>query len=100
MSRVSDADVIAPTRTPTCPTRSFGSQWTAKMRSTPSRAPKSMTSGAPPTMTSSAGWKMKRSGTGNGRVFWYSAMATAVASVITVWKSWPHACMTPSLTLA
>lgn len=84
MSRVSDADVIAPTRTPTWPTRSFGSQCTAKIRSTPSSAPNSMTSGAPPTMTSSAGWKMNRNGTGSVCSRWYSAMAMAVARVITV----------------
>ena len=92
--------MIAPTRTPTWPTRSFGSQCTAKMRSTPLRAPNSMTSGAPPSMTSSAGWKMKRNGTGSSWSRAYSAIATAVPSVIAVWKSWPQACMTPSLTLA
>ena len=57
------AEVIAPTRTPICPQRSFGSQCTAKIWFTPRRAPAAMTSLAPPSRTSSAGWKMPRTRT-------------------------------------
>jgi hypothetical protein len=51
---------MAPTRVPTRPTSSRGSQCRPKIESTPSTPPAAITSSAPPGMTSSAGWKINR----------------------------------------
>ena len=56
----SAAPVSGPSRSPTCPTSTVGSQCRLKIRSTPSSAPAAIRSRAPPGMTSSAGWKSSR----------------------------------------
>ena len=61
----SDAEVMGPIRVPTFPASRRGSQWTAKIRSTPAITPWSITSSAPPGMTSSAGWKSRRTPVGS-----------------------------------
>ena len=59
ISTTSHAEVIGPTRVPSLPTSSRGSQCSAKIRSTPSMAPSATMSIAPPGCTSSAGWKIE-----------------------------------------
>ena len=58
--------MIGPTRVPSRPTASRGSQCSAKIRSTPSIAPSATMSIAPPGWISSAGWKISRTRPGSG----------------------------------
>ena len=59
-STLSQAAVIGPVRRPTRPVSSFGSQCSAKIRSTSLSTPPSIASSAPPGTASSAGWKITR----------------------------------------
>ena len=67
---LSAAPVIGPTRRPTCPTSSDGSQCRPKAWVTSSSAPAAITSSAPPGMTSSAGWNSSRTRPASGRSWW------------------------------
>ena len=93
-STLSQAAVIDPARSPTCPVVSRGSQWRAKMRSTSLRAPPSMASSAPPGTVSSAGWNTMRTRPGRAGA---EASASAAPSRIVAWASWPHAWQAPSI---
>jgi hypothetical protein len=86
------ADVIAPTRVPTRPTSSRGSQCSPKIDWTPSSPPAAITSSAPPGMTSSAGWNTSRTRPGSSGA---DASASPAAMSMVVWASWPQACAAP-----
>ena len=91
ISTTSHAEVIGPTRVPSFPTSSRGSQCSAKIRSTPSMAPSATMSIAPPGCTSSAGWKTSRTRPGSVGAL---ASASPAPSSIAVCASWPQACIT------
>ncbi len=88
----SAVDVMGPTRRPTWPTGTRGSQCRAKTRSTPSNAPAAITSRAPPGMTSSAGWKISRTRPVRPP---HRCRASAAPSTAVVCTSCPQACMMP-----
>ena len=94
----SAAAVIAPSRRPTLPTSRLGSQWTAKIASTSSRAPSASRSTAPPGMTSSAGWKSRRTPIPRSRsASSWALRASPAPSTPATWTSWPQAWQMPSV---
>ena len=87
---LSQAAVIAPTRVPTLPTSSRGSQCSAKTRSTDAMPPAASTSSAPHG-TSSAGWKISLTRPGSAPAADIRARTSPVPSSTVVCTSCPQA---------
>lgn len=92
ISSRSQAEVMAPVRSPILPASTRGSQCTASILPTPSSTPQSMASAAPPGSTSSAGWKISRTGRGSRPFFSSSASTSPAPSTTAVCTSCPQAC--------